>query len=90
MTGKTAAQVTLGGVTAADRVRQVAVLVSEIACIFGTLVGVGVIGTRVEESSGGNLSANATLIAPAVPAFSIWSVVYALSLIHISEPTRPY
>ena len=77
MSGKTAAQVTLGGVTTADRVRQVGVLVSEIACIFGTLVGVGVIGTRVEESSGGNLSANATLIAPAVPAFSIWSVVYA-------------
>ncbi|MEI2827971.1 MAG: tryptophan-rich sensory protein [Dermatophilaceae bacterium] len=57
--------------------RQGAVLLSEVACIFGTLVGVGVIGTRVEESSGGNLSANATLIAPAVPAFSIWSVVYA-------------
>ena len=66
-----------GEATTNDRVRQGAVLLSEIACIFGTLVGVGVIGTRVEESSGGNLSANATLIAPAVPAFSIWSVVYA-------------
>ena len=66
-----------GEATMSDRWRQGAVLVSEVACIFGTLVGVGVIGTRVEESSGGNLSANATLIAPAVPAFSIWSVVYA-------------
>ena len=66
-----------GEATTNDRVRQGAVLLSEVACIFGTLVGVGVIGTRVEESSGGNLSANATLIAPAVPAFSIWSVVYA-------------
>ena len=62
--------------TRADRVRQVAVVLSEVACVFGTLVGVGVIGTRVEESSGGRLAANATLIAPAVPAFSIWSVIY--------------
>ena len=46
-------------------------------CIVGTLVGVGVIGTRVAESSGGALSADATLLAPLGPAFSIWSVVYA-------------
>lgn len=64
-------------VTRSDRLRQVGVLVSEIACVVGTLVGVGVIGTRVEESSGGSLAADATLLAPGVPAFSIWSVVYA-------------
>jgi len=38
-------------------------------------VDVGVLGTRVEESSGA-LSAEATRIAPAGPAFSIWSVIY--------------
>jgi len=59
-----------------DRNRQVVVVVSEIACVIGTLLGVGVLGTRVEESSGGSLAADATLIAPAVPAFSIWSVIY--------------
>ena len=50
--------------------------VAEIGCILGTLVGVGVLGTRVEESSGGALAADATLLAPASPAFSIWSVIY--------------
>lgn len=59
-----------------DRTRQVGVTLAEIFCIVGTLVGVGVIGTRVEESAGGSLAADATLLAPAGPAFSIWSVVY--------------
>ena len=58
------------------RVRQVAVTAAEIFCVVGTLYGTGVIGTRVEESSGGRLAADATLIAPAGPAFSIWSVIY--------------
>ena len=62
--------------TRSDRTRQVAVTLAEIVCIVGTLVGVGVIGTRVEESSGGALAADATLIAPAGPAFSIWTPIY--------------
>ena len=49
---------------------------AEVFCIVGTLVGVGVFGTRVEESSGGALAADATLLAPAGSAFSIWSVIY--------------
>jgi hypothetical protein len=60
-----------------DRVRQVVVTASAVFMIIGTLFGIGVIGTRVEESSGGSLSATATLVAPAVTAFSIWSVIYA-------------
>ncbi len=60
----------------ADRVRQVGVTLAEVFCVLGTLVGVGVIGTRVEESSGGALAADATLIAPAGPAFSIWTPIY--------------
>lgn len=59
-----------------DRTRQIVVTLSAVFMIVGTLFGTGVIGTRVEESSGGSLSATATLIAPAVPAFSIWSVIY--------------
>ncbi|MGK7221300.1 tryptophan-rich sensory protein [Kocuria flava] len=62
--------------TGADRARQVVVTLSEIACVLGTLVGIGIFGTRVEESSGGDLAADATLLAPAGPAFSIWSVIY--------------
>lgn len=60
-----------------DTARQITVTASEIFCVVGTLFGVGVIGTRVEESSGGALAADATLLAPAGPAFSIWSVIYA-------------
>lgn len=59
-----------------DRARQVVVTLAEVFCVVGTLVGVGVLGTRVEESSGGALAADATLLAPAGPAFSIWSVIY--------------
>ena len=62
--------------TRADRVRQVAVTAAEVFCVLGTLVGLGVLGARVEESSGGALAADATLVAPAGPAFSIWTVIY--------------
>ena len=62
--------------TATDRIRQVVVTLSEVFCAIGTLVGVGVLGTSVANTSGGALSAQATLIAPAGPAFSIWGVVY--------------
>ena len=64
------------GVQPSDRLRQVAVTVAEVCCVVGTLVGVGVIGTRVAESSGGALAADATLIAPAGPAFAIWTPIY--------------
>ncbi len=60
----------------ADRLRQAAVTVAELCCVIGTLVGVGVIGTRVAESSGGALAADATLLAPAGPAFVIWTPIY--------------
>lgn len=59
-----------------DRLRQLWVTVSGALCVFGTLLGFGVIGERVEESSGGVLAADATLLAPGGPAFSVWSVIY--------------
>lgn len=52
------------------------VTASFVVCVLGTLVGLGVIGDRVAESSGGALAADATLLAPASRAFSIWSVIY--------------
>ena len=63
-------------VTTNDRVRQVATTLSAAAMLVGTLFGIGVLGERVAESSGGSLSATATLLAPASTAFSIWSVIY--------------
>lgn len=63
--------------TRTDRRNQVIVTLAGVFCVLGTLFGTGVIGTRVAESAGGSLSADATLIAPAGPAFSIWSVIYA-------------
>lgn len=58
------------------RSRQIFVTICAVLAVFGVLLGTGVIGTRVAESSGGNLAADATLIAPAGTAFSIWSLIY--------------
>src|SRR4029453_13704830 len=67
----------LSNSAAGDRARQLTVTASEILCVLGTLFGVGLLGgPRVEESAGGALAAEATRIAPATPAFSIWSVIY--------------
>ena len=62
--------------TSEDRLRQVVVTLAEIFCVVGTLVGTGVLGDRVAESSGGALAADATLLAPAGPAFAIWTPIY--------------
>ncbi|WP_092610595.1 TspO/MBR family protein [Raineyella antarctica] len=56
--------------------QRIFVTISLLVCVVGTLFGIGVLGKRVEESSGGALAADATLLAPAGPAFSIWSVIY--------------
>ncbi|WP_216656531.1 tryptophan-rich sensory protein [Nocardioides marmotae] len=66
-----------GPATRADLVRRLVVTVAGIACVTGTLVGTGVVGTPVADTAGGALSDDATLLAPAGPAFSIWSVIYA-------------
>lgn len=59
-----------------DRARRLWVTACFALGIVGVLFGVGVLGTRVEESPGGDLAADATLLAPAGPAFSIWPVIY--------------
>jgi hypothetical protein len=65
------------GSTAALRPQQIAVTVSLLVCVVGSMIGVGVFGgTPIAEAAGGALAADATLVAPASPAFSIWTVIY--------------
>lgn len=60
-----------------DTVRQVAVAVSAVLAIVGSFIGSGAAGgTPIQDAAGGALAADATPIAPAGPAFSIWSIIY--------------
>lgn len=53
------------------------VVVSAVAAVVVSFLGSGAwIGTPIAEAAGGALSATSTLVAPAGPAFSIWSVIY--------------
>jgi hypothetical protein len=62
---------------AGDAVRQWIVVVSLVAAVVGSFIGSGALGgTPITEAAGGALSSDATPIAPAGPAFSIWSVIY--------------
>lgn len=78
MTTSTPAASSFSGAVSArsDLMRQLFITASAVFWVFGTLFGLGILGTRVEESSGGSLAADATLIAPATNAFSVWSVIY--------------
>ncbi|MGU3435795.1 tryptophan-rich sensory protein [Actinomycetes bacterium M1A6_2h] len=60
-----------------DLTRQITVAASAAIAIVGSAIGSGAfIGTPIAEASNGALSATSTLVAPAGPAFSIWSVIY--------------
>ena len=62
---------------ASDVVRQITVISSAVFAIIGSFVGSGAAGgTPVQDASGGALAADASLIAPATPAFSVWGVIY--------------
>lgn len=52
------------------------VSLSQIVSLYGTLVGVGFLGTRVRDAGGGLFRPDATLLAPALPAYHVWSVIY--------------
>jgi hypothetical protein len=57
--------------------KRIAVVASAVAAVVGAFVGSGAAGgTPIQDAAGGALSASATAVAPAGPAFSIWSVVY--------------
>ena len=60
-----------------DIARQVTVIAATCAMIFAAMVGTGLFGgTSVQELQGGALDADATVLAPARPAFAIWTVIY--------------
>ncbi|WP_298988750.1 tryptophan-rich sensory protein [uncultured Pseudokineococcus sp.] len=64
--------------TARDRTRQRVVLGSAVLALVVSTIGSGALGgTPIDEAADGTLSATATLVAPAGPAFSIWGVIYA-------------
>lgn len=64
-------------VTAADRIRQIGIPVCAALAVVGAFVGSGAAGgTPIAEAAGGALGADSTMVAPAGPAFSIWSVIY--------------
>ena len=53
------------------------------AMVVGTLWGFGLLGSPVEDTAGGALAADATLLAPATGAFSIWTVIYLLLVAYV-------
>ena len=60
-----------------DIIRQIVVVASSVFAVIAAFVGSGAAGgTPINEAAGGALAADATLIAPAGPAFSIWSIIY--------------
>ena len=63
--------------TTIDRVRQVTVLIGGALAIVGAAWGSAAFGgTPIAEAAGGALSSDATVLAPASAAFSIWSLIY--------------
>ncbi|WP_370890529.1 tryptophan-rich sensory protein [Janibacter sp. GXQ6167] len=63
--------------TSTDLYRRITVTVAQVVCVVGSMIGAGVFGgPTVPEAAGGALAADATYIAPAGPAFAIWSVIY--------------
>jgi len=61
-----------------DRVRQWTVLIGSLLAIAAAAVWSGAWGgTPIQDAAGGALAADATLVAPATSAFSIWSFIYA-------------
>lgn len=64
--------------TARDVVRQVAVVAAALLSAVAGYLGSGAAGGRSQQEVGdGALAADATPVAPAEPAFMIWTVIYA-------------
>ncbi|MDQ1129421.1 tryptophan-rich sensory protein [Microbacterium sp. SORGH_AS_0888] len=60
-----------------DLLRQIVVIAATGFMLVAAMVGAGVLGgTPVQDLQDGALAADATYLAPAGPAFSIWSLVY--------------
>src|SRR3546814_16885577 len=60
-----------------DLVRQIVVLSAVSFMLVAAMVGTGLLGgTPAQDVQDGALDADASYLAPAGPAFSIWSVIY--------------
>lgn len=60
-----------------DLARQIAVISAAVFMIIAAMVGTGLFGgTPVQDLQGGALDADSAYLAPARPAFQIWSVIY--------------
>jgi len=60
-----------------DLRRMVLVVIGALVALVGSFIGSGAAGgTPIQNAAGGALAADATLIAPAVPAFAIWTPIY--------------
>ena len=65
--------------TAKDLVRQIVVISATVYMLIAAAVGSGLLGgTPVQDLQDGALAADGSFLAPAAPAFSIWSVIYVL------------
>ncbi|QNE36324.1 tryptophan-rich sensory protein [Leifsonia shinshuensis] len=63
--------------TVSDRIRQSGVIVATVVALAGAVYGSGLVGGQpIPRVAGGALGPDATLLAPAGPAFAIWSVIY--------------
>ncbi|MEN0102459.1 MAG: TspO/MBR family protein [Curtobacterium sp.] len=57
--------------------RKIVIAASAVVAVVGSFIGSGAAGgTPIQDAAGGALSASSTAIAPAGPAFGIWSVIY--------------
>lgn len=64
-----------------DILRQSLVLAAVTFMLIASLVGSGLFGGEdVDDTQGGALDADSTVLAPDGPAFSIWSVIYVLMI----------
>ncbi len=60
-----------------DIARQTAVALSAVVAVAGLVIGSGSFGSQeTADAADGAFAATATLLAPAGPAFAIWSVIY--------------
>ncbi|MBZ4487572.1 tryptophan-rich sensory protein [Microbacterium sp. cx-55] len=60
-----------------DLLRQITVLSATVFMLIAAMVGTGLFGgTAVQDLQGGALDEDGSFLAPAGPAFSIWSLVY--------------
>lgn len=67
-----------GKARGADLARQIVVLSAVSFMLIAAVIGAGAFGnSAVQDQQGGALNTDGSYLAPAGPAFSIWSVIYA-------------